>query len=203
MRQMMVDPVGTVLEPQFILQEIGRKSGDGLRGGVWGVNVLSTYILVSRIVPVGSVLTRTDGCFHQAKELRSHLAKSPVNLPLSPRVIYVTSSQGKASFLPQPPSSDKQLLKLEESYGASKYMGSIVTSHLDAGFSQTEAMPQVNQNPDEDVGKRKVRVLRLDPGVVHTGMFAQWLPFFMEWLMVITLHFVSAPWDVLQKGIGS
>jgi 3-keto steroid reductase len=49
MRQMMVDPVGTVLEPNYILQETGRKSGDGLRGGVWGVNVLSTYILVSRI----------------------------------------------------------------------------------------------------------------------------------------------------------
>ncbi|KAH8089227.1 hypothetical protein HD553DRAFT_267755 [Filobasidium floriforme] len=183
MRQLMVDPVGTVLEPQFILQEIGRKSGDGLRGGVWGVNVLSTYIL--------------------AKELRSHMAKSPVNLPLSPRIIYVTSSQGKASFLPQPPSSDKQLIQLEESYGASKYMGSIVTSHLDAEFSQTEALPQVDQNSDEDVGERKVRVLRLDPGVVHTGMFAQWLPFFMEWLMVITLHFVSAPWDVLQKSIRS
>ena len=50
MRQFITDPVGTVLDPHYIMQEIGRKSGDGLRGGVWGVNVLSMYILVSEIV---------------------------------------------------------------------------------------------------------------------------------------------------------
>jgi hypothetical protein len=119
------------------------------------------------------------------------MAKSPMNLPLSPRVIYVTSSQGKATYLPQPPSTDKQLLQLKESYGASKYMGNIVTSRLDFEFSHSEVTAEGNQNHDQDVETRKVRVLRLDPGVVHTSMFAQWLPFFMEWVMVITLHIVS------------
>jgi hypothetical protein len=106
------------------------------------------------------------------------LLRSPTPLPLSPRIIYVTSSQGKPKFLPNPPSSDKQLLTAVESYGASKYIGSIVTSHLDWEFSQ---------NSD----KKKVRMLRLDPGVVHTGMFAQWLPFFMEWMMVVVFYIVS------------
>jgi 3-keto steroid reductase len=51
-RQLSQHPVDAVLNPNYVMQEVGRKSGDGLRGGVWGVNVLSTYILVClRIFP--------------------------------------------------------------------------------------------------------------------------------------------------------
>lgn len=46
-RQFFSDPVGCVSEPDYIVQEKGKLSADGERGGVWGVNVLSTYILVS------------------------------------------------------------------------------------------------------------------------------------------------------------
>lgn len=46
-RQFFTDPVGCVSEPDYIVQEKGKLSADGERGGVWGVNVLSTYILVS------------------------------------------------------------------------------------------------------------------------------------------------------------
>lgn len=45
-RQFFTDPVGCVSEPDYIMQEKGKMSADGERGGVWGVNVLSTYILV-------------------------------------------------------------------------------------------------------------------------------------------------------------
>lgn len=125
----------------------------------------------------------------QAKELRSHMARSPASLPLSPRVIYVTSSQGKAGFLPRPPSSDKQLLKLTESYGASKYIGSVVSSRLDWSFSRRGSTTDDDEERNEG---RRVRVLRLDPGVVHTGMFSQWLPFFAEWAMLACFYLVGS-----------
>jgi 3-keto steroid reductase len=48
-RQFFTDPVGCVSEPDYIVQEKGKLSADGERGGVWGVNVLSTYILVSTL----------------------------------------------------------------------------------------------------------------------------------------------------------
>ena len=123
--------------------------------------------------------------------MRSHIARSPQALPLSPRIIYVTSSQGKASFLPRPPSSDKQLLELEESYGASKYIGSVVSSRLDWEFSKRDSSSEVETATASSRESRKVRVLRLDPGVVQTGMFSQWLPFFMEWAMVAVFYIVS------------
>jgi hypothetical protein len=50
-RQFITDPVGCVSEPGYIIQEKGKMSADGERGGVWGVNVLSTYILVRFGVP--------------------------------------------------------------------------------------------------------------------------------------------------------
>lgn len=46
--QFFTDIVGSVTEPNYLIQEAGRKSADGERGAVWGVNVLSAYILVSR-----------------------------------------------------------------------------------------------------------------------------------------------------------
>lgn len=49
-RQFFTDPVGCVSEPDYIVQEKGKMSADGERGGVWGVNVLSTYILVSMLL---------------------------------------------------------------------------------------------------------------------------------------------------------
>lgn len=46
-RQLFTDLVGCVSEPNFLMEERGRKSADGQRGAVWGINVLSGYILVS------------------------------------------------------------------------------------------------------------------------------------------------------------
>ena len=108
---------------------------------------------------------------------------------MSPRIVYVTSSQGKPSSLSSPPSSDPQLLNAKDSYGASKYIGSIVTSRLDWELSQEGDDDKTRQTTGN--AGRKVRVLRLDPGVVHTGMFAQWLPLIMEWMMVVTFYIVS------------
>lgn len=45
-RQFFTDIVGCVSAPDYIIQEAGKLSADGRRGGVWGVNVLSAYILV-------------------------------------------------------------------------------------------------------------------------------------------------------------
>jgi len=125
----------------------------------------------------------------QAKELRSHLLRSPTTLPMPPRIIYVTSSQGKPTSLSSPPSSDPQLLNAKDSYGASKYIGSIVTSRLDWDLSQSGGDNEIRQTAGST--ERKVRMLRLDPGVVHTGMFAQWLPLIMEWMMVVTFYIVG------------
>lgn len=36
-----------------------------------------------------------------------------------------------------------------------------------------------------------VRCLRVDPGVVYTGMFKPFLPLLMEWAMVLTFYIVS------------
>jgi hypothetical protein len=113
---------------------------------------------------------------------------------MPPRIIYVTSSQGKPSSLSSPPSSDPQLLNAKDSYGASKYIGSIVTSRLDWELSQQGDDDEIRQITGS--AGRKVRMLRLDPGVVHTGMFAQWLPLIMEWMMVVTFYIVSPDaWD--------
>lgn len=46
-RQLSVDPIGGLSHPNYLIEERGRTSADGMRGGVWGVNVLSGYILVS------------------------------------------------------------------------------------------------------------------------------------------------------------
>ena len=51
-RQFFSDPVECVSEPDYIVQEKGKLSADGERGGVWGVNVLSTYVLVSSGYPL-------------------------------------------------------------------------------------------------------------------------------------------------------
>ncbi|KAJ9118010.1 hypothetical protein QFC24_006282 [Naganishia onofrii] len=129
-------------------------SADGERGGVWGVNVLSTYIL--------------------AKELHSHLQKSPQSLPTTPRVIYVSSARADPRFLPPTPAEDPQLVNTRESYDASKYVAELVTSALDWEFAQRPG--------------QAVRCLRVDPGVVYTGMFKPFLPLLLEWCMVLTFY---------------
>lgn len=60
-RQFFTDPVGCVSEPDYIVQEKGKLSADGERGGVWGVNVLSTYILVSTL-PLIRSKTHSTSC---------------------------------------------------------------------------------------------------------------------------------------------
>ncbi|KAJ9102840.1 hypothetical protein QFC19_004568 [Naganishia cerealis] len=153
-RQFFTDPVGSVSEPDFIIQEKGKMSADGERGGVWGVNVLSTYIL--------------------SKELHSHLQRTPQSLPTTPRVIYVTSARALPRFLPPVPAEDAQLINTPESYDASKYVAELVTSALDWDFAQREGP--------------SVRCLRVDPGVVYTGMFKPFLPLLLEWCMVLTFY---------------
>lgn len=37
-----------------------------------------------------------------------------------------------------------------------------------------------------------VRCLRVDPGVVYTGMFKPFLPLVMEWAMVLTFYIVRS-----------
>ncbi|KAJ9103058.1 hypothetical protein QFC21_002480 [Naganishia friedmannii] len=157
-RQFVTDPVGCVSEPGYIVQQKGKMSADGERGGVWGVNVLSTYIL--------------------AKELHSHLQKSPSSLPTTPRVIYVSSARADPRFLPPIPADDPQLVDTLESYDASKYVAELVTSALDWEFAQRPG--------------QAVRCLRVDPGVVYTGMFKPFLPLLLEWCMVLTFYIVSA-----------
>jgi hypothetical protein len=57
--QFLCDPKGALTSPNFIKSEKGRMSADGERGGVWGVNVLSAYILVS---PEGEKKYRQYAC---------------------------------------------------------------------------------------------------------------------------------------------
>lgn len=54
-----------------------------------------------------------------------------------------------------------------------------MTSDLDREFADRKGEGQV------------VRCLRVDPGVVYTGMFKPFLPLLMEWAMVLTFYFVS------------
>jgi 3-keto steroid reductase len=187
-RQFFTDLVGCVSEPDFIIQEKGWKSADGDRGAVWGVNVLSGYILAStssdrKFLQHGQLIGLDT--HSQAKELHSHLLKSPKSLALSPRVLYVSSAKAKPQYLPHPPSADPQLLEEIESYDASKFMGDVVSSRLDWQFSQPET------NAVEAGKGRAVRFLRLDPGVVHTGIFVAYLPFILEWCMVAAFYMVS------------
>lgn len=37
-----------------------------------------------------------------------------------------------------------------------------------------------------------MRCLRVDPGVVYTGMFKPFLPLLLEWCMVFTFYMVSS-----------
>lgn len=132
----------------------------------------------------------------QAKELHSHLARSPRSLPLSPRIIYVSSSKALPKFLPQPPSSDRQLLREVESYDASKFMADVVSSRLDWDFSRSsrlleKPLEQASAQQDDQDDGRAVRFLRLDPGVVYTGIFVQYLPLVLEWCMVAAFYIVS------------
>lgn len=116
----------------------------------------------------------------QSKELHDHLRKSPQNLPVTPRIIYVSSARADPRFLPENPASDPQLINTPESYDASKYVAELVTSDLDREFAERQEDGQV------------VRCLRVDPGVVYTGMFKPFLPLLMEWCMVLTFYIVSA-----------
>lgn len=51
-------------------------------------------------------------------------------------------------------------------------------------------MEKQKQKENENEKRRRVRVLMVDPGVVHTGL-TDFLPWFMEILMVIVFHIVS------------
>lgn len=87
-RQFFRDPVGCVSEPDYIVQEKGKLSADGERGGVWGVNVLSTYILVSP--PIVSMTV--------ADPFRSHKNSTPTS-----RNHHTTSPPPRASSTSPPP----------------------------------------------------------------------------------------------------
>lgn len=185
-RQFFTDIVGCVSTPDYIIQEAGKLSADGRRGGVWGVNVLSAYILVSPgfLNSEGSS-SLTD--VEQAQELRSHLLRSPASLPLQPRIIYVSSSRAAPEFLPQPdPTCDPQLLTTVESYDASKYVGDLVVSELDREFAGGSKRDEKNAHE-----ARSVRCVVVDPGVVWTSLFTPFLPWILEMCMVAAFFLVS------------
>lgn len=82
--------------------------------------------------------------------------------------------------MPPNPVADPQLVDTLESYDASKYVSELVTSDLDREFAEKKDEGQV------------VRCLRVDPGVVYTGMFKPFLPLLLEWCMVLTFYMVSS-----------
>jgi 3-keto steroid reductase len=114
----------------------------------------------------------------QSRELHDHLRKTPTDLPIAPRIIYVSSARADPRFLPPNPAEDPQLVDTLESYDASKYVAELVTSDLDREFA-------------EEKDGQVVRCLRVDPGVVYTGMFKPFLPLLLEWCMVLTFYVVS------------
>jgi hypothetical protein len=87
---------------------------------------------------------------------------------MPPRIIYVTSSQGKPSSLSSPPSSDPQLLNAKDSYGASKYIGSIVTSRLDWELSQQGDDDEIRQITGS-AGRDVCAVVAVNHGVDDGG----------------------------------
>lgn len=121
--------------PRYNIEDVGARSADGERGKVWGVNVLAPYILAQELAPL--------------------LRKSPSTLPFQPRIVYTSSIEAEAESLSSTPKDDYQLLSYEGSYRASKYMGDLVMTQLDAQLG---------------TGDAPVRCLIAEPGCVATNI---------------------------------
>ncbi|TXT03867.1 hypothetical protein VHUM_04290 [Vanrija humicola] len=141
-------PLYALHHPRYNIEEVGARSADGERGRVWGINVLAPYIL--------------------SKELAPALRASPKTLPYDPRIVYTSSIEAEAEGLKANPLDDIQLLQYAESYRASKYMGDLVVTQLDA---------ELGNDPE-----RPVRVISAEPGCVATNIavsgFGAW-----QWLV--------------------
>ncbi|KAL1409849.1 3-keto-steroid reductase [Vanrija albida] len=128
-------PLYALHHPRYNVEEVGARSADGERGRVWGINVLAPYIL--------------------SKELAPALRASPKSLPYDPRIVYTSSIEAEAEGLNPSPLDDIELLTYESSYRASKYMGDLVVTQLDAELG---------------AGDRPIRVISAEPGCVATNI---------------------------------
>lgn len=196
---MLINPKRALTSPNYIKSTPGLRSADGERGGVWGVNVLSGYILVSRARCQRRKWDEpADNPYPQAKELQSHLVKSPTSLPYPPRIIYVSSKQASAACLPTPdPLADPQLLAAANPYDASKYVADLVIAHLDTEMSRTDDKAVAVGKKDGATNgtgagpTRRIRCLLADPGIASTGLFVPFLPWIMQIAMVLLMHLVG------------
>lgn len=172
-------------------------SADGERGHVWGINVLSTYILVC----LGTGILNALLMLHQVKELAELLQRSPEGLPFSPRVVYTGSRAACAAALGDPESYDYQLIEHPHSYGASKYLAELVMTQLDRELSAAHG----GDSPEEKkhgghvthAEHRPVRCVVSEPGCILSGLFDNgfgggWWRTFIKFWYGLTFYLVRA-----------
>lgn len=96
----------------------------------------------------------------QAKELTPLLHKSPTSLPFQPRIIHTSSRTAERRAVAPDIATDPQMKQAPRTYAASKYLATLLVSHLDRDLGSPKA-------------ECPVRCVNVDPGAVRTNVMDQ------------------------------